>query len=169
MIPKSEIIIAEYYAPYLEMISEETIAGAMKKNTRQLRKFLEKIPPKKLDFSYAAGKWTIRDVVQHMIDAERVFTYRALRFARRDSTPLAGFDEAPWGAQAEAARRDWDDLQDEFRTLRKATTYLFDSFSEDQLRFTGQANGRPQNAFTLGFLIPGHAAHHMRIIKERYL
>jgi hypothetical protein len=169
MIPKSEIIVAEYYAPYLEMVREETIAEALEKNTRQFRKFLEKIPHKKLDFAYAEGKWTIRDIIQHVIDAERVFSYRSLRFARKDATPLPGFDESPWGSNAEASRRDWEDLQNEFRSLRKATIYLFDSFSEDQLRFTGQANGRPQNAFTLGFLIPGHAAHHMRIIKERYL
>ena len=169
MIPKSEIIPAEFYQPYLDLIKEEDINKALEKNTRQFRKFLKKIPSKKIDYAYAPGKWTIREMIQHVLDAERVFTYRALSFSRLDASPLPGFDENTWAIHSGAATRRWEDLQDEFKSLRSATEYLFQSFTEAQLKFVGQANGRPLNAFTLGFLIPGHAAHHTRIIKERYL
>jgi hypothetical protein len=169
MIPKSEIIPAEFYQSYLDLIKEEDIKSALKKNTRQFRKFLKKIPAKKIDYAYAPGKWTIREILQHVIDAERVFAYRALRFSRIDPTPLPGFDENTWAIHAGAASRRWEDLLEEFKSLRSSTEYLFNSLTEDQLKFVGEANGRPLNAFTLGFLVPGHAAHHMRIIKERYL
>ena len=169
MIPKSEIIPAEFYQPYLDLIKEEDITKALEKNTRQFRKFLKKIPAKKVDYAYAPGKWTIREMLQHILDAERVFTYRALSFSRLDAAPLPGFDENTWAAHSGAATRHWEDLLDEFKSLRNATEYLFNSFTEAQLKFIGQANGRPLNAFTIGFIIPGHVAHHMRIIKERYL
>jgi len=169
MIPKSELIIAEFYQPYLEQIKEEDIDAALKKNTRQFRKLLKSIPRKKIDYAYADGKWTIREMLQHIIDAERVFAYRALRFSRMDATPLASFEEAQWAVNAGAAGRRWDDLLEEFKSVRKSTEYLFASLSDDQLKFVGEASGRPQNAFTLGFIIPGHAAHHMQIIKYKYL
>src|SRR6187402_2683671 len=165
MILKSEIIPAEFYNHYLAQIKEEDISSALENNTRQFRKFLKKIPSKKIDYAYAPGKWTIREVLQHIIDAERVFAYRALRFSRLDPTPLAGFDENTWAVNAGAAGRHWDYLLDEFKSLRKSTEYLFHSFSEEQLKFVGEANGRPLNAYTLGFLIPGHAAHHIMITK----
>jgi hypothetical protein len=169
MIPKSEIIPAEHYQPYLDLIKEEEINAALEKNTRQFRKFLKKIPSKKIDHAYAEGKWTIREVLQHIIDAERVFSYRALRFSRLDPTPLPGFDENDWAIHSGAASRHWEDLLEEFKATRSSSEYLFSDLTEEQLKFVGQANGRPQNAFTIGFLIPGHAAHHMRILKERYL
>jgi hypothetical protein len=169
MIPKSEIIPAEFYQTYLDLIKEDDIHKALEKNTRQFRKFLKKIPSKKIDYAYAEGKWTVREMVQHVIDAERVFSYRALRFSRRDPTPLPGFDENTWAIHSGAASRHWEDLLEEFKSLRNSTEYLFSSLTDEQLRFVGEANGRPLNAFTLGFLVPGHAAHHMRIIKERYL
>jgi hypothetical protein len=169
MIPKTEMIVADFYQSYLDNIKEEEIGAALKKNTRQFRKLLKAIPRKKIDYAYAEGKWTIREMIQHVIDAERVFAYRALRFSRQDATPLPGFDEGPWAAHSGAAGRDWNDLLEEFKAVRKGTEYLFASLSEEQLRFVGDANGRPMNAFTLGFIIPGHVAHHIRILKERYL
>jgi hypothetical protein len=169
MIPKTEIIVAEFYQSYLEQVKENDLHAALKKNTRQFRKLLKSIPRKKIDYAYAAGKWTLREMLQHIIDSERVFAYRALRFSRMDPAPLAGFDENQWAAHAGGDGRSWKDLLEEFKSVRNATQYLFDSLSDDQLKFVGEANGRPLNAFTLGFIIPGHLAHHMRIIKERYL
>src|SRR5882757_4334991 len=146
MIPKSEIIPAEFYNHYLDQIKEEDITTALENNTRQFRKFLKKIPSKKIDYAYAPGKWTIREMIQHVLDAERVFTYRALSFSRLDAAPLPGFDENTWAIHSGAATRRWEDLQDEFKSLRNATEYLFRSFTEAQLKFLGQANGRPLNA-----------------------
>jgi hypothetical protein len=169
MLPRSEIIPADFYQNYISLIKEEDVRKALQKNFRQFRKFLKSIPRKKIDFAYAEGKWTIREVLQHIIDAERVFSYRAVTFSRLDTTPLPGFDENTWAANAGATERSWEELQEEWRTLRKSNILLYKSFSDHQLGFRGQSNGRPLNAFTLGFIIPGHVAHHMRIIKERYL
>ena len=169
MIPKSEIIKAETYQGYLDRVKENDFRDAIQKNTRQFRKLLESIPRKKYDYAYAEGKWTLRDVVQHVIDCERVFDYRALRLARMDSTPMASFDEVAWGKTMGGANRKWKDLLTEFGVVRESSKYLFDSFSDEQLRFVGEANGRPLNAFTIGYLIPGHVAHHIHLIRERYL
>jgi hypothetical protein len=169
MIPKSEIITAETYQGYLDLVQENDFRDAIDKNTRQFRKLLETIPRRKYDYAYAEGKWTLREVLQHIIDCERVFAYRALRFGRMDATPLASFDEIAWGAHSGGGVRRWKDLLEEFNAVRESTKYLFDSFSDEQLRFAGEANGRPLNAFTIGFLIPGHVRHHMNIIRERYL
>ena len=97
MIPKSEIIKAETYQGYLDLVKENDFRDAIAKNTRQFRKLLETIPRKKYDYAYAEGKWTLRELVQHIIDCERVFAYRALRMARLDATPLASLPGGTYG------------------------------------------------------------------------
>ena len=169
MIPTSEIIRAETYQGYLDLVKEKDFREAIRKNTRQFRRFLESIPGKKHDRAYAEGKWTPRELLQHIVDCERVFDYRALRLARMDATPMPSFDEQAWGTHSGGRQRRWKDLVAEFRAVRASTEYLFDSLSDDQLRFVGEANGRPLNAFTVAYLIPGHVRHHMNIIRERYL
>lgn len=169
MIPNSAIIKAETYQRYLDLVTENDFRDAIKKNTRQFLKLLDSIPRKRHDFAYAEGKWTLREVLQHIIDCERVFAYRALRLARMDSTPLASFDEVAWGKTSGGSSRSWKDLVAEFEAVRDSTEYLFDSFSDEQLRFIGEANGRPLNAYTIAFVLTGHVAHHIQLIRERYL
>ncbi len=169
MIPKSDIISADAYQAYIDLVKEEDVREAIEKNTLRFRKLLDTIPRKKFDFAYAEGKWTVREMLQHIIDCERVFTYRALRFSRMDPAPLPGFDEQLWGMHAGGDTRRWKDLRGEFETVREATEYLYKPLSDDQLGFVGSADARPLNAFTIGFIIPGHVAHHIRILKERYL
>jgi hypothetical protein len=169
MIPRNEVIPADFYQSYIDLIRDNDFREAIRKNTKQFRRLLENIPRKKIDHTYAEGKWTIRQMLQHIIDTERVFSYRALRLSRKDPTPLPGFDEKQWAEGDGGAGRKWNDLLDEFAAVRKSTEYLFDSMSDDQLRFAGTVNDRPLNAFTIGFIIPGHVAHHMRILEERYL
>jgi hypothetical protein len=169
MVPKHEIIAAEYQHAYINHIKEGDVHKALKKNTREFKKFLKTIPHRKIDHAYADGKWTLRDMLQHIIDAERVFAYRALSFARKDNTPLPGFDENSWAANAGGTHRKWSDLIEEFKALRQSTELLFGSFTDEQLRATGTADGQACNVLALGFLPAGHAAHHMRIIKEKYL
>jgi len=169
MTPRTELVAAEFYQGYIRNVKEDDFRKALEKNTRQFRKFLKKIPAKKYGYSYAEEKWTILEMLQHIIDAERVFAYRALRFARKDTVALPGFDESAWAVNSNAASRSWDDLEEEFRALRKSTELLFGSLNDEQLKFTGTASGSPINALALGFIIPGHVIHHMRIIKERYL
>jgi DinB superfamily len=169
MVPRSAIVASDFNNAYIQLTKEEEIGKALEKNTQQFRKLLKKIPKKKIDYAYAEGKWTIREMLQHIIDAERVFAYRALRAARRDSTPLPGFDENSWAAHAGVANRKWEDLVEEFKVLRRSTELLFATFSDEQLTFVGEASGSQFNALAMGFLIPGHVAHHMRILKEKYL
>lgn len=169
MIPRSEIIPADFYQSYIDLIKDNDFCEAIRKNTKQFRRLMESIPRKKYDYSYAEGKWTIRQMLQHIIDAERVFAYRALRLSRMDPTPLPSFDQDLWNKHDGAAERRWKDLLEEFKAVRESTEYLFDSLSDDQLRFVGTANGKPINAFTIGFVLPGHVVHHIHIFEAHYL
>lgn len=169
MIPRSEIIHQDFYQTYIDLIKDNDFREAIRKNGKEFGKLLENIPRKKIDFAYAEGKWTIRHMLQHIIDAERVFAYRALRLSRMDPTPLPGFDENHWALHDGFAERRWKDLIEEFKAVRESTQYLFDALSDEQLRFVGTVWERPMNAFTIGFVLPGHVAHHMRILEERYL
>ncbi|MBK8517432.1 MAG: DinB family protein [Saprospiraceae bacterium] len=117
---------------------------------------------------YSPGKWTIRDILQHIIDTERIFSYRALRIARNDKTPLPGFDENQYAYVAHASGRKLDDLFDEFDMVRKSTIFLFDSLSEQDLLREGFINKSDISVLALGFTITGHCIHHMNVIKERY-
>lgn len=169
MIPRSEIIPADFYQGYIDLVKDNDFREAIRKNTKQFRRVMESVPRKKYDYSYAQGKWSIRQMLQHIIDAERVFAYRALRLSRMDPTPLPGWDQDQWCLHDGAADRRWKDLLEEFRAVRESTQYLFDLLSDEQLRFTGTVRERPLNAFTIGFVLPGHVAHHMIILEERYL
>lgn len=117
---------------------------------------------------YAPGKWTIRDIIQHLIDTERIFAYRALRIARQDQTTLAGFDENAYVRQAHATGRKLNDLITEFESVRQSTIYLFNSFNEDDLMREGFIFKSNISVLALGFTITGHVIHHMNVIKERY-
>jgi len=169
MIPRSEIIPDQAYQSYVDLIKDTDFREAIRKNTKQFRKLLENIPRKKFDFAYAEGKWTIRQMLQHIIDAERVFAYRAVHLSRMDPTPLPSFDENHWAQHDGGSERRWKDLLVEFKAVRTSTEYLFDSLSDAQLRFVGTVREKPLNAFTIGYILPGHVAHHIRILEERYL
>src|SRR5579871_709082 len=122
MATKKDTIAAEFYHGYIKGAKSDDVLKAIKISTKDFKKLLDEIPRKKIDHAYAEGKWTIREMLQHIIDAERVFTYRAVTFSRLDTTPLPGFDENTWAANAGAAERSWNDLQEEWLSLRKATT-----------------------------------------------
>jgi len=104
-----------------------------------------------------------------MIDAERIFCYRALRFARKDTTPLSGFDENNYAANAKTENRKWDELVDELKTVRKASEYMFCSFDEEQLNSTGISSNNSISVLAIGYIVVGHTLHHTNILKERYL
>ena len=169
MVTRKNVIAAEFFQRYLNLVKEDDVVKALKKNTKQFRKLLDSIPKKKINYAYAEGKWTIKQLLQHVIDAERVFTYRAMSFSRKDATPLPGFDENQWADNAQTNHRQWADLVNEFKAVRKSTELLFESFTEEQLLSTGTASNHPANTLAFGFICAGHALHHLRIIKERYL
>lgn len=133
--------------------------------------FLKSIPIEKLEYRYEANKWTIKEVVSHLIDSERIFAYRALRFARKDKTPVAGFDENDYALESVANNRTIEDLLEEYTLVRQASIALYKTFGSDSeiLKRTGIAGGGEVSVRALGFLIAGHEKHHCDIIRERYL
>lgn len=161
--------VPSFYHTYINHVPQDDLVEAFRVQGPAFIKFLESIPPEKRDYAYDKGKWTIKEVVQHIIDAERVFSYRALRFARKDPTPVPGFDENIFARNAKADKRDWNNLVEEFKAVRMSSEYLFDSFDDDQLDATGTANNNSIYVLALGFVMIGHAMHHIRITKERYL
>lgn len=158
-----------FYETYVSKVPEHDILEAFKKHTADVLEFLESIPAHKLNFAYATGKWTVKQVLQHMTDAERIFAYRALRFARKDNTPLASFDENSFAAEAQVEHRDWMDMVEEFQLVRLSSEHLFKSLQEEELKRSGIASGVPVSVLSLGYILVGHAIHHMGILKERYL
>jgi len=160
---------ANFYKPYIEALGEVVLMNELELSLSFFIDFLKTIPSEKHEFRYAEGKWTIKDIVQHLIDAERIFAYRALRIARKDKTPLPGFEENEYVETAFANKREMNDLIEEFITVREATISLFKTFTEEQLLQMGTASEKPVSVRAIGFITMGHQKHHEKIIKERYL
>jgi len=161
---------AGYYATYINQVSSEyTLVEELEISVHRLIKFVQNIPLDKFDYRYADGKWTIKDIIQHLIDAERIFAYRALRFARNDKTELPGFEENDYVDEANAAKRSIQDLLSELAVVRQATLSLFKSLSTKELMHKGIASKKPISVRALGFVIIGHQNHHQRVFEERYL
>ena len=161
---------ASYYAPYVQSVSNEyTLVEELEISVHRLIKFVQNIPMDKFDYRYAEGKWTIKDILQHLIDTERILAYRALRFSRNDQTPLANFDENEYVIEANANRRSIQELLTELAVVRQATLSLFKTFSQEELLRTGIASNNTMSVRAFGFVIIGHQNHHQRIFEERYL
>jgi hypothetical protein len=161
--------VPEAFHGYIGKVKEDDLMIGLKHSTEELFHLLKDIPVEKQDYRYAEGKWTIKEVLQHMIDAERVFTYRALRFARKDETPLPGFDENLWADNAKANGRNWTEMVEEFAALRRGTEIMFGSFDNEQLESGGTSSNKSIYVLGLGFITAGHINHHCQILKERYL
>jgi uncharacterized damage-inducible protein DinB len=161
---------AGHFATYINQVSSEyTLVEELEISIHRLIKFVQNIPLDKFDYRYAEGKWTIKDIIQHLIDAERVFAYRALRFARNDKTELPGFEENDYVHYANANQRSIQDLLSELAVVRQATLSLFKSFSKEDLLRIGIASNNPISVRALGFTIIGHQNHHQSVFEERYL
>jgi uncharacterized damage-inducible protein DinB len=142
---------------------------ALRTSISETRSLIHSIPESKGEYRYAPGKWSIKELLCHMLDAERVFAYRALRFARNDQTELAGFDEKNYAPNANAHSRTLSQLADEFNRLRLTTIDLFESFTPEMLSRCGKANNNMVSVINLGYIIAGHEVHHRNILIERYL
>ncbi len=160
--------IPPFYKKYVKLIEETDLLQALRISGHRCQELLHAIPPDKQDFSYDAGKWTVRELLCHLIDSERIFTYRALRFARNDKTPLSGFDENLYTPQTNARGRDLKSIINEISHLRASTIDLFSGFSPEMLTRRGSANQVEISVVSLGFIIAGHETHHTKILKERY-
>ncbi|MEM9894746.1 MAG: DinB family protein [Bacteroidota bacterium] len=131
--------------------------------------FFKSIPDDRLDFRYEEGKWTIKEVLQHLIDTERIFIYRCFRIARRDITALAAFDQNIYTLPSGAGQKTFDQLLGEYTVGRRNSISILNSLSDDDLSYVGNANGAAMSARAAAFTIIGHDIWHMDIIKERYL
>jgi hypothetical protein len=158
---------APFYAGYIARVTEEPMV-ALVQQAATTEGALRRIPDASAGHRYAEGKWTVRDIVGHLADTERVMSYRALRIGRGDATPLAGFDENVFAKTAHAEDREWGTLVDDLTTVREATLALFRSFDPDAWRRLGTANGAAVSVRALAHVIVGHERHHLEILKARY-
>jgi len=158
-----------YQRIYLDLVPNKPLVNALEDALQEFVAFFTGIDSEKLNCSYREGKWTIKELMLHVVDTERIFQYRALRFARADKTDLVGFSENDFVSNSNANGRNLTSLLNEFTTLRKSTISLFESFSEDTLLKMGVSGGGTMSVRAAGCLIIGHQKHHVNIVKQRYL
>jgi uncharacterized damage-inducible protein DinB len=158
-----------YFSRYIDLVAVDDIQTAVTTYSHPLTYFFVNLPEEKADYAYAPGKWTIKDMLQHIIDTERIMSYRMLCIARNEKAALPGFEEDEYATAANASARSFISLKEEFIALRKSTDLLLQSLTETQLNNKGTASGNPTTANALGFIIFGHIMHHKRIVEERYL
>jgi uncharacterized damage-inducible protein DinB len=160
---------APFYAGYVAAVPEGDIVSVLRRGGDEWQRMLAELPDARGDHRYAEGKWSIRQLVGHVSDAERIFTYRALRIARGDKTPLASFDENAYAETAGSDRRTLSALAEELRVVREASVALFNSLPDDAWTRTGTASEKTVSVRALAYIAAGHAQHHLKILKERYL
>ena len=158
-----------YYAPYINLVESKDIIVSLEKSFEETLSFYSSIPDDKWLYSYAEGKWTINEVVQHLLDTERVFAYRALCFSRKDIIELPGFDQEDYLINSNANSRSKESIIEEYQSVRNATITLFKSFSEEMLIQIGVASNSPLSVRAAGYIIIGHEKHHCNVIKDNYL
>ncbi len=158
-----------YYHTYISKVENDDVLHALQEGQRFTLDFFKNLPLEKWDFRYAPGKWSVKELLQHVIDGERIFAYRALRIARNDKTPLPGFNENEYADASHADQRTPSSLLAEYEAVRAATLHLFQHFTEEDLGRIGTASNFPASPLAIGFIIAGHEKHHIGVIKERYL
>jgi uncharacterized damage-inducible protein DinB len=158
-----------YFQQYIDQVPENDLLTAFKNQTAGIENFLSSITEEKSAHAYAEGKWSIKELLQHIIDAERIFNYRALCIARGEKISLPGFEENEYAANSYANDRKWEGLVKEFLSVRQGTEMLFKSFTEEALNNTGTSNNKPITPASLGFITVGHYYHHKKILLEKYL
>ncbi len=158
-----------YFGRYIEQAPQTTILEGLQSGYTYVLRILENYPIEKHDYRYAEGKWTVKDMVQHIIDTERIFAYRALRIARGDKSPLPGYEQDDYVNKAKANTRTYESILEDYNYCRANTVAMFKSFDDEMLEQIGTASGGPMSARAAGYIIVGHELHHMQILRERYL
>lgn len=159
----------KYIQRYLDLVPDEEWVDSLDTSGGKTFGLFSDLTEEQGLFAYDEGKWTLKELLQHLIDTEKVFAYRAMTFARQDQVELPGFDEELWAKNSHANERSLENLIDEFSFVRKSTILFFDDLSNDSLNLKGSANGNSISVETIGKLIVGHNIHHLNIIEERYL
>jgi len=168
MRPPAKDTLSTYYQSYYGYLKEADLLAAIKLQLSETEPW-RSVATEMETFSYAPGKWNIRELIGHLIDTERIFSYRILRLARKDATPLAGFDENEYAEKSRHGQRSLAGLVDEWRVVRSATVALLETLEDGELDFEGTANNTPVTARKLAFMVYAHAEHHMKVLRERYL
>lgn len=168
----SELPTSEYnpfYHTYVMALGNVDLLDELRNGKQVLLSLLEEIPEEKLTYAYAEGKWTLAEALVHMLDTERIFQYRALCIARNDKSEFPGFDQDAYVPVSNANNRSKKDLIDEYVAVRDSSITLFASLDEEALKRVGVASGSKMSVRALGFITSGHQAHHVHILRERYL
>ncbi len=160
---------APYFAEYLSFEKEENLFEVLKNHSKEIIDLYDNLTKGQAEFAYAAGKWSLKGLLGHMVDTERIFSYRVLALSRGEKTALPGFDENEYQAASEYETQEGMDILAQYKATRVATLVLLNSFSSKQWNQMGQANGKSISARALAWMIAGHEKHHLKIIKERYL
>lgn len=160
---------ASYYKYYISLTTGTDVLKSLKNQLAQIKKSFGSVPTNKQTFRYAKDKWSVKELLGHITDAERIFGYRALRIARNDKTHLAGFEENYYVKNGGFDKRTMTSLLEEFTALRKANIELFKNLDEKKLALKGTANGSAVSVRALAYIISGHTIHHLDILKERYI
>lgn len=158
-----------YYNTYINKVKNDDFIEELKSGKNNTIDFLKNLPAEKWDYKYGPDKWTIKEVMAHIIDTERVFAYRAMCISRKDKTPFPGFNENDYAPNSNANNRTADSLIKEYAAVRDASVSLFENLNDEMLGQIGTASGMPAAPIAIGFIIAGHEIHHVGIIKERYL
>ena len=158
-----------YFFNYIKLVETASITEAIEKYSKYLNDFFLQISEEKSTYRYAENKWSIKEMLQHIIDCERIFVFRALSIARGEQTPLPGFEENDYALASKAGNRSWQSLTEEFAATRKSTDLMLQSFTEEQLNSSGTTNGNANTTVAIAFVIFGHALHHISVVKEKYL
>ena len=160
---------ATYYEGYIDRTRGANFLQNLRDSGDDLVHFLENLPAKKWDYTYAPEKWTVQQVIQHIIDSDLVFIYRALWLARSGGGNLPGFEQDEWALATAKSKRLPQELIDDFISLRNCIVSTFKSFDESEMEVTGIASGHNVKVNSIAFIIAGHTFHHLAILKERYV
>jgi uncharacterized damage-inducible protein DinB len=165
--------IAGEFAPYASMYidllpNDNQVLSHLQANLQVMQEFILTFPPEKLTYRWAEGEWTIKEILVHIIDDERIYCYRALRFARNDKTELPGFEQDDYVTYSGANERTLADILDEYRAVRAATLTFFNSLEDNALTRSGVANGHVMSVRAAAYHLAGHELHHLNSIKENY-
>jgi hypothetical protein len=158
-----------YFGTYIDLVEGDDFLTSLTDVHATTQAVLAPLTEAQADHRYAPGKWSVKEVIQHVIDGERVFCARALAFARGDTTPLPGFDQDVYAANCRADERPFTEILEEFAAVRAASVALFRSFDESTLDLAGVADGNPLSVRAIGFILPGHELHHRGVLEARYL
>ena len=161
--------VPDFYKGYVQLVKDFDVIEALTKSSAHTLELIRSIPETQGEYRYAEGKWSIKELINHMMDAERIMSYRALRFARNDKTALHGFEENDYAPEANAHARTLWQLSNEMERLRATTLDLFNSLTPVMLERNGTANHNSFSVLTMGYIIAGHESHHRKILQERYL